>query len=207
MRGGFIGVLLRAGLIDRTKAALNSLNRPRPYAQRYSDEECNQALHTIARHLKLDRGPRTTEYERARRAILDEAARNGELLALPGAQTIAKDKTWDAALIDAGFEPLGGRETRSNHAERRPSYTEAQLLEALRHAWTVVGDPFTCDAFTRWRKGEVARIRAEGGTPRIPNASTFQVRFDGWINACEKAIPGFVADSQRIKPRRTREVN
>jgi hypothetical protein len=41
-------------------------------------------------------------------------------------------ESWDDALIGAGLEPLGGRNTRSHSRCVTPRYSDAELLDAVR---------------------------------------------------------------------------
>ena len=201
--GGFLKICVEAGIIDRGRAARDTLNRVIPAQHEYSREECIAALQEVARHLALGRPPRTKEYAIGRRQILDSAAENGELRALPGYATIthcSPGRTWDSALVEAGFEPLGGKTTSSNHRARRPSYSDEQLREALLTGWAAVGDPFTADAYNAWRKREIKRILDVGGRPHIPSSGGIGERLGGWTRACLDTIPGYEASPGHLRP-------
>ena len=198
--GGYLAVLVAAGVIDRDQAHRDAIQRVIPATHEYTDSECADAIHEVRRHLGLDRAPRVTEYTRGRRELQAEFAAKGVLRALPTVQTITKGTTWDQALVKAGFEPLGGRTTASNKRGRRKSFDDETCQRALRQAWTAVGDPFTADAYTAWRATETERILAADGSPHLPSSITIGQRFGGWQRACLAAIPGYKIDPKRIRP-------
>jgi hypothetical protein len=200
--GGYLAVLVAAGVIDRNQAHRDAIERVIPSTHEYNDSECADAIHEVRRHLGLDRAPRVSEYTRGRRELQTSFAAQGVLRALPTVETIRKGKkSWDEALVKAGLEPLGGKATASNRRGRRKSFENETCLEVLRQAWAAIGLPFTAEAYGTWRKREIERIVAADEIPHLPCSITIGVRFGGWQRACLEAIPGYEIDPKRIRPR------
>ena len=61
--------------------------------------------------------------------------------------------------------------------------------EALRRAWTAVGDPFSKSALTRWRKTKLREYAATGNPLRIPFVETIVREFGSWPEALNQALP------------------
>ncbi|HWQ22568.1 MAG TPA: hypothetical protein VNK94_00515 [Gaiellaceae bacterium] len=190
--GGYYQALIAAGLVGGNhgaKAKRTTLQRLASY--RVTEERIQEALRQVAS--RLGRSPRVSEYTAFREEIMREALERGSPVALPGHSTIQKRyPVWDKALVAAGLEPLGGRSTtsvrRTTRAQRRPRFTDEVLLAVLREAYAAIGDPFTVEAFNRWRKAERERARAERRFRRIPGYDAYYTRFGTWDQAVRRAL-------------------
>lgn len=198
--GSYYRALVAAGLVGGdhgARAKRTTLQRLASY--RVTEERIQEALRQVA--ARLGRSPRVREYTTLREEIMREALERGSPVALPAHSTIQQRyPVWDEALLAAGLEPLGGRSTRSvrrtPRAQRRPRFTDEELLAVLREAYAALGDPFTVDAFKRWRKTERDRARAERRFRRIPSYDAYYTRFATWDEAVRRALASSVGDTE-----------
>ena len=137
---------------------------------------------------RIGHPPRTTEYKLERLKIIRESDTAGALRTLPGYETINRRYgKWDDALVAAGLEPLGGRATggggKKNKGRKAPRVTEGMIFDAIREAYAELGDPFTSDAFKKWRIQQAGRDRAAGVFREPPSYDTIWSRYGTWKNA------------------------
>ena len=190
--GGYYQALVAAGLVGgdgAVQAKRTTLQRLASY--RVTEERIQKALQQVAS--RLGRSPRVREYMTARDEIMREAFERGAPVALPAHSTIQQRyPVWDDALVAAGLEPLGGRSTASrmrvSRAKRRPRFADEELLAVLREAHAALGDPFTVDAYKRWRKARVVRDREARRFRRIPSYDVYYTRFETWGKAVRRAL-------------------
>jgi hypothetical protein len=142
---------------------------------------------------RLGHPPRTTEYKLERLKIIRESDASGSLRTLPGYETINRRYgKWDDALVAAGLEPLGGRATggggTKNKGRKAPRVSEAMIFDAIRDAYAELGEPFTSDAYKKWRLEQAARDRAAGTFRELPSYDTIWSRYGTWKNAVSAAL-------------------
>ena len=187
--GGLRNALIASGVLAHNGARYALNGRVLPSRYRYSDEDILEALRAIAE--RLGRSPHPRHYERERLRLNNEAISTGEMHTLPTPEVIrTRFRTWNAALVKAGLAPLA--DGRPRLGESCPRYTEAEKIEWLNTAWVEVGEPFTPDAYKRWRR---SKISAAGVW--IPTLATIERTFGGWTNACRIALPGRGANECR----------
>jgi hypothetical protein len=198
--GGYCQALAAAGLVDGdgcVQAKRTTLQRLASY--RVTEERIQEALRQVA--ARLGRSPRVSEYTALREEIMREALERGSPVALPAHSTIQQRyPVWDDALLTAGLEPLGGRSTssrpRSARTERRPRFTDEELMAVLREAYAALGDPFTVDAYKHWRKAQVEQARRERRIRRIPSYYVYYTRFKTWDEAVRRALEGSADEAE-----------
>lgn len=191
--GGWLPALIAAGLVDEQAPArpASSSGQVRPSGYRFSTEQIHAALRAVAE--RLGRAPRTSEYQRIRAELLDERDAEGRpVRAMPSYNVINnRYAIWDDALIDAGLEPLGGRNTRSAPPRERESskrISDEEIFEVLREAYEEVGDPFTTLAYAAWREEQLERDREQRRFRRLPIWGTVSGRFGTWGEAVRRAF-------------------
>lgn len=166
----------------------------RPAGRSWSDEARVRALRQCA--ARYERSPRTTEYMAWRSELNATRAESGlPPLALPSYTSFNKRYgSWDAALVAAGLEALGGSATCSNPGRRGPKpgprVPDEQLLDLLRAAFDAKGHPFTTQAYLDWVAEQKAADREAGRHRRYSTYGTVITRFGRWARACELALPG-----------------
>jgi hypothetical protein len=163
--GGYYEVLKAAGLLVDGQALPKGEQCIRPSSLSYKPEDYAAGLRELAERLG-GVSPRVAAYQAERKKIQAESLAAGEPRTIPASSTILKwFSTWDDALEAAGLERLGGRATRTSNALSRSPllrrHTEERKLAAVREAWEVMGEPFSAQAYTRWRKEEMTKAAAE----------------------------------------------
>ena len=131
------------------------------------DERIRLGLREVTE--RLGRPPRTQEYIAERKLIYKESSTAGVGRALPCYGTICRRYgSWDAALVDAGLTPLGGRSTgqgrRRLPGRKGPRLGVTAMAAALLEAHSVLGEPFTSTAYSKWRPKQSKRIRRAGAS-------------------------------------------
>lgn len=191
--GGFVESLKAAGLLaGESLEQVPRSTRIRLGAYFIDDDVIRDGLREVAN--RLGRSPRVREYNLEREHIINETSINGgELRSIPSHSLIQRRYgTWDAALLDAGLEGLGGRGTRSVEGKRGrrkgPQVTDEQILTSIREAYEALGDPFTSVAYRRWRKEQKARDLKARILRRTPDYHTIWKRFGTWENALKAAF-------------------
>jgi Homing endonuclease associated repeat len=136
---------------------------------------------------KLGRSPKTHEYSQIRSQLRDEAKADGRTFFMTCQMTISKRLGgWDPALKAAGLEPINGRRlggTPKYLARRmtRSQWTRRQMLDALRGARAVYGDPLSSSKYEAWRLSE--QLRDPARIYDLPSPLTIARHFGGWPNA------------------------
>lgn len=185
--GNFRRALIAAGVIGENEARYSANGRILPLRFRYSDSEISSALLMVAR--RLGRSPRPEEYRHERQRIYDEAMAKGEIRPIPTVEVIRKRRgDWNAALAAAGLERIE-HPSQPHLGTTRPTYTDDEKLEWLRQAWKELGEPFTTNAYKRWR---AIKIRTEAAA--IPCLPTIERTFGGWNHARRLALPAIYTD-------------
>lgn len=189
--GGYVEALKAAGLTSGIAGVTPKRSTVvRVGAYFVSQEEMRRALQEVA--AKLGRPPRTKEYALAREEIIAASIEAGTPRTLPSVSTIQKTfGTWDAALVAAGLQPLGGRATRShqgNRGRKGPMIPDADALAVLREAYAQVGDPFTVTAFHSWRNEQKERDKLARRFRRLPTYDLYRNRWGTWDDAVRKAL-------------------
>lgn len=155
-----------------------------------TNEMIGAALREVAE--PLGRSPRTREYALERERVIEESIKAGEPRSLPSIAKIQRTYgSWDAALKDAGLEPLGGRATCSNRCtnrRKRPRITNEEALAVLREAYESLGDPFTVAAFHAWRREQLQRDREARLWRRLPTYDLYRTRWGTWQEALQRAF-------------------
>jgi hypothetical protein len=207
--GGWSALLIEAGLATKGGARVNAAGRVLPTTWRYKDSELIAALQEVTASLSEDiggRSPRMAEYDGERIRIEKASIAAGKARAVPSAATIEnRFKGWDKALVKAGLTPLGGRNTRSNHTPRRPTYSREQKAEALRAAWAALGQPFVEDRYIEWREGQIIEAEMRGEVIGIPSTDVIKEAFGGWRQACNECLPGYTPPRRRRRPHKRSE--
>lgn len=196
--GGFRATLALAGVISESEARFAADGRPLPVRFSYTEEEMTQALRLVAK--RLERSPRSTEYQHERNLICDEAIARGEMQVLPTSDVIRRHLgPWNHALTAAGLDeikPHPGTRSRTSSATEgtrsRHAYTLEEKLDALRAAWASMGDPLSINAYREWR-----RTQLDNGAERIPSVVTFEKTFGTWTAAREHIRPSTQTSEQR----------
>lgn len=196
--GGFRASLAQAGVISLSEARFAADGLPLPVRYSYTEEEMTTALRLVAERLK--RSPRSTEYQHERDLICDEAFARGEMQVLPTSDVILRHLgPWNRALVTAGLKEVTPRRSARSRTSgataattSRHAYTIEEKLDALRAAWTAVGDPFSINAYRLWR-----RTQLENGADRIPSAITFEKTFGTWTAARERVLPSAATAKRR----------
>jgi hypothetical protein len=188
--GGYIDALKASGLVESEALA----NMPRSTRVRLgsyfiTDETIAEALRTVAQ--RLGRPPRLREYVVEREKLITESVENGDVRSLASPSLIQRRYgTWDAALVAAGLEPLGGRATYNIKGARGgrkgPMISDGEIIEVLREAYAALGDPLTANAFKSWRVEQQQRDKQERRFRRLPSIDVVRTRF-GWSKAIEIA--------------------
>lgn len=189
--GGYAPALKAAGLIDGEHAgAAKRSTVVRVGSYFITNELIGAALREVAE--RLDRSPRTADYQLEREKVITESIEAGQPRSLPAVSTIQKAYgNWDAALVDAGLVPLGGRATRSKPRSRSGSgrrINDSDALAVLREAYAVLGDPFTVSAFHAWRREQLERDRLERRWRSLPTYDLYRSRWGTWRNALQAAF-------------------
>ena len=179
---GLRNALLQAGVISANQARYAADGRLLPLRYAYSEQEMKDAILVVAR--RLGRSPRPMEYEHERQRIYKKTLVNNEMRPIPTAAVIRDHfGSWNAALEYAGL-PAVESHLPSFTGKHRPRYTDPQIIEWLRRAWTEIGEPFTGKAYATWR----SQILAAGET-EIPSLACAARTFGGWNAACRRALP------------------
>lgn len=180
--------LVDAGLVSGTGTAGGAEGRIRTAAYFATDERIHKDLRLVAK--RIGRSPRTAEYTGERARIYAETAAEGRPKALVSYATIQKRYgNWDAALVAAGLEPLGGRHTgkktgpKGRTGRRTP---DEVILDALREAYAEIGEPFTQPSYSAWREDEI--LRDPRRKRELPCYCTIQKHFGTWAAACAAAL-------------------
>lgn len=190
--GGYANALLEAGLVAVDGAfEMPATTRVRLGQYFATEDVIIAALKEVAE--RIGHPPRTTEYKLERLKIIRESDTAGALRTLPGYETINRRYgKWDDALVAAGLEPLGGRATggggKKNKGRKAPRVTEGMIFDAIREAYAELGDPFTSDAFKKWRIQQAGRDRAAGVFRELPSYDTIWSRYGTWKNAIWAAL-------------------
>jgi hypothetical protein len=185
--GGFVESLKAAGLLaGESLEQLPRSTRVRLGGYFIDDEVIRDGLREVAN--RLGHSPRVREYNLERERIILESGSGGELRSIPSHSLIQRRYgTWDAALIDAGLEELGGRVTRSVEGTRGrrkgPQVSDELIFASITLAYEALGGPFTSVAYRRWRKEQKARDLEARIFRRIPDYHTIWKRFGTWENA------------------------
>ena len=189
--GGYAPALQAAGLIagvEGVRAKRSTVVRLGRYF--ITNEQIGAALREVAE--RLGHSPRTKEYALERERIIEESIQAGQPRSLPSVSKIQRAYgPWDAALADAGLEPLGGRATQSNPNRNRrkgPRISNEDALAVLREAYDIVGDPFTVVAFHAWRRDQLERDRAARRWRRLPTYDLYRDRWGTWQAALQAAF-------------------
>jgi hypothetical protein len=177
-----------ASLPADASAAAGGTGRIRSAGYYVNDEKIHKDLREVAK--RIGRSPRSGEYTAARQAIYEETKAEGRPRALVAYATIQKRYgTWDAALVAAGLEPLGGRHTGQKTGPKGPTgrrIPDIVITRALREAYDQLGEPFTQPAYSAWREDEIL------GNPRrkreLPSYHTVWKRYGTWEAACAAAF-------------------
>jgi hypothetical protein len=177
--GSFGAALRAAGIVGQ---AVRRGNRLDPVEWSYVDEELLGALKLI--HERLGFSPTVAEYTNERRKWLAEQLEAGNSpQPLPGAGTIMRRfSTWSQAFAAADLPDRRARTRRSG--PKSPRFSNEDILETLRSAYAEVGEPFTIDAYTRWR---TQRLLSDPNTA-IPSVDTVVSRFRNWQVAIDRAL-------------------
>ena len=193
--GGYLAVMVKAGVATTDEVRLSRAGRVLPASYRYENDEMLDALREVTERLAAKNGgrsPRMAEYDAERLVIQKESLSDDASRTLPHSDTIRTHfKGWDEALTAAGLEPLGGRGTVSNPRPRRPKYTPEEKKDALRQAWTEIGQPFIQSRYSAWREGKIAEGELQGKLVEIPSTEVICAEFEGWRQACLESIPGY----------------
>lgn len=186
-------VLVAAGLVEEGEITGPVLRTPdmsvrSAGAYRWTDEHLVEALRTIAQ--RLGHSPNTGEYPRERERLIAEQEQSGEpVRPFPSMPSIlTRYGSWDAGLTAAGLEPTNGR--REHDGRRKPSRRKIpreEMLAALREAFEAIGHPFTANAYTAWRKRQLAADRRAGRMRRIASYHAIYSNFGDWATACRAA--------------------
>jgi hypothetical protein len=189
--GGYAAAVQAAGLIDGERgveAKRSTVVRLSSYF--ITNEQIQAALCEVAE--RIGRSPRTKEYALERERIIEESISAGRPRSLPSVSKIQRAYgPWDAALADAGLEPLGGRATSSNPNRNRrkgPRITDEEALAVLREAYAIVGDPFTVVAFHAWRREQKERDRQARRWRHLPTYDLYRSRWRTWQAALQAAF-------------------
>ena len=62
------------------------------------------------------------------------------------------------------------------------------IFDAITEAYAELGDPFTSNAYTKWRVDQAARDRAAGVFRELPSYHTIWSRYGTWKNAVWAAL-------------------
>ena len=190
--GGYANALIAAGLVAGDGAFLMpATTRVRMGSYFIEDEQIHAALREVAG--RLGRSPRTAEYDRERLAIIAESDGARAPRTLPSRTVMySRYQTWDDALVAAGLQPLGGRATggggKKNKGRKAPRVTEEMIFEAIREAYTELGEPFRSHAYTTWRLKQAERDREAGIFRELPSYCTIQERYGTWKKALSAAL-------------------
>lgn len=192
--GGYREVLARSRLIGATDTRFDIRGRALPSKWKFTDEELREAVLGVAR--ELGRPPREVEYRRARELARDR----GVVLPSVSVLTNRFGGRWSSVLEAAGLDPG----ENANRSQRRTghettAYTRDELLQAVKWAWTELGEPFTKPAYARWRKAKLAEPSDMEPAVRIPAVETICREFGGWPEAVGQALPPEVRRRLRRK--------
>lgn len=149
--------------------------------------------------------PSAPEYRRERDLMIEEARREGVKAAYPTYSVLGKKYgSWSAARADAESD-LPSSDDVDLDDPRRPAgliYTEQQIFEALRWAFSEIGNPLSLQRFEIWRDRTIADAQARWESVRIPSHTIIQKRYDSWYTACTLAIgEKYVPLQRRREPR------
>jgi hypothetical protein len=146
----------------------------------YTDSQLLDAVRGVAR--ALGHSPRFVEYAEYRdRAIANVEEAGADVPPSPSTLT-ERFGPWPDVLAAAGLAPIDPSRRSRKKVQRRPTYTDADLLAHARNAWVAKGEPFTCEAFSSWRREQMAAAYEAGQNLAIPMSTTVAARFDGWAN-------------------------
>jgi hypothetical protein len=138
---------------------------------------------------RLGRSPRAEEYKSEREIVQREAADRGELLLLPSYASIHRIyPTWDAFLVAAGLQPLGGSRTGtpSHGGGRTMTCTKEVCVAAINMARHELGDPISGTNYTEWRAAKIENDPTLAYT--LPSLGSIYRRFPSWNAAVLAAI-------------------
>jgi hypothetical protein len=204
--GGFLDALRAAGLVDGDPAhGLVSATGLRRAEYRVSDEALRDGLQEVAD--RLGHSPRVAEYMRERTHIYEETLEEGKPRAIVSYGTLNRrfGADWDAVLVWAGLEPLGGRATsqRSRKGPRGPAprrVTEENMLRAIRDAYVEEGEPFTVAVYMLWREEQLERA-GRWERHRFPSYHSIWTRYGTWEAACDAALSGDADEAEADEDR------
>jgi hypothetical protein len=191
-RFGYWQVLEAAGHGDVLREDVLRAVRP-GYANgiryRYSDAELLEAFHCVAR--ELGRTPRETDYRDAHAESLRRVRQAGGGDALPSSTALRRRfGSWARVVEAAGHNALPEWRPGKSRLPRAPRYSESTLLKVLACAWVAIGEPFTIEAYARWRRDELRKAQDRSEEIFLPNVETITRRFGSWEKAGRHTRPG-----------------
>jgi Homing endonuclease associated repeat len=183
--GGFPAARVAAGLVeDEPTAAHPSDLLLRTANYRLTDEQIIDDIRCAAE--RTDGLLTAIVYDRERRSVYLETREAGRPRALAGVGTIYRHfRTWTAALEAAGIDDSRRTASVGNRREKKPRFSNAQLLRALREGQESTEGLLTVGRYVSWRKSELERNPRR--STELPGEATFFRRFGGWTAALEAA--------------------
>ncbi|MBK8294068.1 MAG: hypothetical protein IPK93_04545 [Solirubrobacterales bacterium] len=151
--------------------ALRLLSR----GQGISAEDALLALRDCAAALKTDNFS-IAEYEAWAKAELLSRGKSGQPIPISKSIMTRRFGSFRKAKMEAGLDP--------NVAYHQVgSYTEEELLDALRLARQGIEGRLSTARYSKWRKAKQAEATAKGEVIEIPCSFTLDQRFGGWLKA------------------------
>jgi len=191
--GGFQEALVEAGLraASGNGALTTSIGAVRFGTHFISDETIVAGLREVAE--RLGHVPRSVEYVRERTLIIEESRKAGQLRTIAAYATVLhRFGAWDAALAAADLVPPPPHVSKRNSISdegRTVLYSDADILAAVRQAYSAEGGYLTVNGYRSWRHVEMRRDRDSGLVPRkIPDYQAIWQRFGSFRQFVARAL-------------------
>jgi Homing endonuclease associated repeat len=188
--GGYRAVLARNGLFGDDPHRFDLRGRLLPSAWRYTDDDYRQAIKAVER--ELGHPPREADYreayERRRRRISADDAPMESVLPSVSAQKKRFGPTWRDVLAAAGLQTPPIKRTARPGTSRTEWHRE-QVDEILKQAWVEIGEPFSSNAYIRWRRDKITFAADANESLRLPSVATIARIFGFWTAAVTACLP------------------
>jgi hypothetical protein len=183
-------VLARNGLFGDDPHRFHLRGRLLPSAWRYTDDDYRQAIKAV--ELELGDPPREADYreayERRRQRISAGHAPMESVLPSVSAQKKRFGPTWRDVLDAAGLQTPPTSKT-ARRGTSRAEWQRDEIEKTLKRAWVDVGEPFSCNAYTRWRRDQITIAAAASEELRLPSVATIARIFGSWTAAVTACLP------------------